>query len=962
MVGRRTRGVATRLVLVWFFAFAALTSECQAGLSRGSMSGTVHDSSGAAVGGAEITIKSSNTATNRGGQSGADGTFSIRDLPSGTYAVEISAPGFGKYRNDSVPIAVGRDSFLDVRLAPAAANAEVTVHASTSAVDVSQASPVTNIDRDRIEELPIPSRNYLNFTLLAPSMSAANPALGIQVPATVENGFSAGGLRPSSNALYIDGSDDNDEYTGLSRTELSPEAISDFQVINHGYAAQFGGSAGGAVDVETRSGADLQHGDAFLFVQNGAINATPPLENALRKPNESRLRAGLSTGGAFKPAKMFYYTAAEQEMARGEEASDLSPQLVARIDRELVAQGPLRGFQLHEGFFPTTNQETEFSIRADRPFSKSSVMVRYALTNNRSVNDAFNTDDLSDVSARGSAFYDDNGVNGSWSTTFSPRLMNQLTLEVAQRRVVQRSGTETGPGVVVAGIAQFGKPYTGNSRRYETHVDTGDNVIRQSGKHLVQAGFTEEAIALRASVGDGFGGVYIFPSVPALENGQPDFYIQSFGNSDTNFRAFRTAGYVQDKWTPRHGLTLDYGLRYEYNHLPAPLSQDALNLSPRLGFAWSPEKQWVLRGGFGTFFDRYLLSSISRIEEFDGRRAQQQIVEGVGAASLYQSGSIFTVPHSGIAPSIWAAQPKLRNPYAVTASLGLERALPADWTISGEYRFVHGVLLGRTVNTNLPPPTILTVSNAPSLGILAPTPQQLGRPVFPEQRRNPAYDAVNEFQTATSSSHNGATFTVNRQFAEDFELMAGYTYSHTIDDASLDTEQPQNPYDPGAERAASLNDQRHRFVLSGLYVVGPDLDDPQDRAKAMHPGTLQKIVNGLEFAPILAVNSGFCNNPLTGTDSNREHIYPFAARALGLARNGLKTPAVVSFDLRVLKMVPIWRGHLDIVAESLNLLNRQNVSLLSPVYGSDLQAASSFAHPIQEADPRRIQFSLDFEY
>ena len=151
-------------------------------------------------------------------------------------------------------------------------------------------------------------------------------------------------------------------------------------------------------------------------------------------------------------------------------------------------------------------------------------------------------------------------------------------------------------------------------------------------------------------------------------------------------------------------------------------------------------------------------------------------------------------------------------------------------------------------------------------------------------------------------------------------------------------------------------------MLSGLYILGPDLDDPQDRAKALHPRTLEKIFYGLEFAPILAVQSGFRDNPLTGLDSNREHIYPFAARPLGSTRNRIQTPASVDFDLRILKMVPIWRGHLDIVAESFNVLNRRNVQIVNRIYGSDLAPSSSFAEPIQAGDPRKIQFSLDFEY
>jgi hypothetical protein len=343
-------------------------------------------------------------------------------------------------------------------------------------------------------------------------------------------------------------------------------------------------------------------------------------------------------------------------------------------------------------------------------------------------------------------------------------------------------------------------------------------------------------------------------------------------------------------------------------------------------------------------------------------RAEQQIAEGAAARALYQSGKCYASPHAGIASSIWQAQPNLANPYAETASLGVEREFPSQWTLGAEYRFVHGVKLGRTINANLLPPVTLTPANATSLGILNPTPQQIGRQVFPLQRRNAAWDAINQFETAANSSYNGATLTVNRQFTEEFEMMAGYTYSKTIDDASYDTEQPQNPYDPRAERALSLDDQRHRVVMSGLWVLGPDLDDPQHRAKAARPNAFQRVVYGLEFAPVLEADSGFPDNALTGTDSNREHAYPFAARPLGYRRNELHTPAQFHVDFRVLRMVPLWRGHLDIVAESFNLLNRQNITELNPSFGQSLAAPPYFGAPLQESDARRVQFSLDFEY
>jgi hypothetical protein len=123
-----------------------------------------------------------------------------------------------------------------------------------------------------------------------------------------------------------------------------------------------------------------------------------------------------------------------------------------------------------------------------------------------------------------------------------------------------------------------------------------------------------------------------------------------------------------------------------------------------------------------------------------------------------------------------------------------------------------------------------------------------------------------------------------------------------------------------------------------------------------------KALYGLEFAPIVSIASGFRNNPITGSDSNREHIYPFAARPVGFSRNSLTTPVNVDVDFRMLKMVAIKGGHLDIVAESFNILNHRNVIALNNIYGSNPTQASSFGSPIETSTARRIQLSLDYEF
>lgn len=946
------------LLSIW----AAFPVVCIAqGSSAGAVAGVVLAPDGNPVAGATVALSTPDAPT-RTVTSADDGSFLLRGLASGGYTIKTTAASFAP-DEETVSVAIGRTTHLSIRLTIASTQQNVNVTAAPVTFDTSQTSSVVNIDRDRVEELPIPSRNYLTFVLLSPQAAAANPALQQQGLVTSGGSFSFGGLRPGSNAIYLDGVNDNDEYTGSSRTQLSPEAISDFQIVNHGFAAQSGGGAGGSIDVQTRTGVNRIHGDAFTFVQNGALNGTPPLGLNPYKPDESRVRAGVALGGPIQRDKTFYYVAAEQEMAHGEDTNDLNPSTLSTINSAIQHYAPLAGLTLQSGFFPTTDQETELSGRIDHSLTtRESIMLRYAFTNSRNVNDAFHTDELTDQTARGSSFLTDNSLNGTLTSTMNESLLNKFSFELAQRRAVERTAQTSGPGILIAGTALFGTPYLGNDRRFETHTDFADTIALQLRQHFVQFGGRVDHVALRTRVPDGSQGLFVFGSLAALQNAAPDFFTQSFGNFATNLGEIRFAGFVQDHWTASRSFTLDYGLRYEYNRLPSSFPQDALNFSPRFGVAWTPLKDTIIRSGFGIFHDRFELATINRISEFDGTHAFTQILEDTDAAHLYQSGSIPSAPLAVVAPSIWRSQPGLRNPYSEVASLSVERSLPWQTTLTGEYQLVHGVHLGRASNINLAAPVVLTTANTPAVGISSPTPQQLGSLVFTKSRLNPSYDAVNQFATSTNSSYNGATVTLNRQFQDDLQIMAGYTYSKTIDDASYDSEQPQNSYAIGNERALSLMDQRHRFTLSGLWLIGPDLGDPADAAKNANPGPLMKVLTGLEFAPIVSIASGFRANPINGLDSNRSHIFPFATRPAGYSRNSFQTPTNVDLDLRVLKMIPIASGHLDVVAESFNLLNHRNISLLNTAFGSDLTPRSGFAQPIAAFTARRIQFSLDYEF
>ncbi len=511
----------------------------------------------------------------------------------------------------------------------------------------------------------------------------------------------------------------------------------------------------------------------------------------------------------------------------------------------------------------------------------------------------------------------------------------------------------------------FGRPYAGNSERRENHYQASYTYSRTRGRHLWKVGGTVDRIKLRADVPDGFDGIYLFGSLGDFLAGNPNQFRQAFGNSRVDFPVTSFGGFVQDHWALARQLTVDLGVRYDFECLPARFNEDTNNVSPRIGLAWSPFSKWVFRGGYGVFFDRYVLANLTRAIEKNGSQAFEQVADGNAAAGIFATaaGGPLVTPASAIAPSIFRADPRPATPYSQQASASAEYLIEANLTVRADYMFVRGLKLPRTLNVNLLPPVVLTLANAPSLGVANPTAQQIGREVFPPGRLDTQFGDIYELQDSAESSYNGASLTVNRRMNRELEFSVSYTLSKTFDNASDFDEQPQNPFNLRADNAVSRQHQQQRFVFNALWDL-PIGDEEDEGGKSQGSVSwLTQTFSHIEVAPILTLESGRPVNPLTGLDSNQSHSFPLGSRPLALGRNSLNTPALATMDFRVLKYFPFGGvKRLDVVAEFFNLFNSANVSQINPVFGSELTPKPGFGQPIAASGARQLQFSLDFEF
>src|SRR5712691_8390114 len=507
-------------------------------------------------------------------------------------------------------------------------------------------------------------------------------------PLIGRNGLDVGGLRPRSNSISIDGLDNTDETTGAARVALSPEIVREFQIVNSGLSAEFGGAAGGAINVITRVGQNKFHGDAFTFLQNEFFNAREPYFDP---PPASRLRfrrvqPGVALGGPIKRDRLFFYFAAEQEHVSAEDESEINRDAGTRINSLLTS-----GFAPHLSVrsltgnpFRIGSDETEAAGKLTyTPGSRHTFNFGFAFTNARVRGEAFNTDVLTDISARGSAYTKDYQLTGSDVSVLSSHAVNDLRGQVSTRHVLTRAGDTSGPAVEVAGIARFGRPYNADSVRRETRQEIVDTVSLDRSRSQWKAGASINHVSLDNDTRDGFAGLFVFRTLDDFAAGRPAMWRQAFGVSRTQFGVTSFGGFIQDQWRATSQLTLNLGARYDVEKLPATFRTDKNNFSPRVGLAWSPSKDWVVRGGFGLFHDRLPLAFLNQAIQKNGVQSFEQVLTDGNAAAVFAltSGGRALTPFTGIAPSIFRADPKFVTPYSLQANAGVERLLSKDVTV-----------------------------------------------------------------------------------------------------------------------------------------------------------------------------------------------------------------------------------------------------------------------------------------
>lgn len=264
------------------------------------LTGTVTDSSGAAVEGALVTIHNNNTNLDMGSiKVDTSGGYTVTDLPVGTYTVTINASGFKNVEANDVVLHVGENRTLNATMEVGQRSETVTVTSSETPVELSSSAQDSTITGTQIRELQLNNRNFIQLVALQPGVSStASDQVGFGLSNTLS--YSVNGNRTSANNWTVDGADVNDSGSNLTLLNIpSVDSIEEFTLERSTYDAQYGRSGGGQVNVVTKSGTSQFHGSAYEFVRNNIFNANSFLNNqaGVKRPPFHYNNFGYTIGG-----------------------------------------------------------------------------------------------------------------------------------------------------------------------------------------------------------------------------------------------------------------------------------------------------------------------------------------------------------------------------------------------------------------------------------------------------------------------------------------------------------------------------------------------------------------------------------------------------------------------------------------------------------------------------------------
>jgi hypothetical protein len=836
------------------------------------ISGIVLDPSGAAIAGADVILLSGDGKELSRITSDQDGSFQFEKLAAGAYKIQAQAAGF---RDTIVELKLGSRTASPLRVVLPIAEQNEVVNVAGSDVslvvttDVSENQNANNLDRSALDRVPVFDRDYISML----SRFLDDSTIGTNGVSLIVNGIEANG------------------------PGVTPSAVQEVRINQNPYSARFARPGRARLEIITKGGTPAYHGSVNFLFRDAVFDARNTFA-AGKPPEQRQFYEGSLTGPIGESKKTSFLLSLEWDKDNNQAA--------------VVATGP-NNVAINENV-PQAMRHFFGSGRVFHDFNdKDHFWIGYSFEHQSNNNVGAGGNVLPEA-ATNTRFLE-HEINVSYRHIFSPKWVNQLQFLVGHFDVPTFSLNEN-PQIVVSGFFTGGGAQA-DARRTEYHFDGTEFLTYVNGNHQLLFGVDIPDISRRGM--DDFtnmAGTYTFASLADFQANKPGTFLVQKGNGHVVFLERVLSGFIEDTIRLKPNLSVSLGLRYYWQNY---FHDDPNNLAPRFGFAWAPTKnsKTVVRGGAGVFYDRSGPRPIADLLHFNGVNLLRFILSNPQNPPFLFSYPVTPAQLAGAPTSVVLLDPRLRIPYTVQYSMGIERQVTAKSTFSATYVGSRGIDLFRSRDINAPPP-----------------PNFVARP-------NPNLGQERQIESGGYQKSNSLELTFRGRPSRFFAGQVQYTLGKTYNNTSGITYFPGNSYFAAADWARSDNDRRHKFDLLGST----------------------EIAKYFSIGAALSLYSGKPVNVTTGADDNHDGIYndrPILPAAF--ARNTMHGPGLINLDLNVEHDFLFVKGKkegpaLTVGLNAFNVLNHQNdatyVGVLSSVY---------FGKAVSALPPRRMQLNLQFKF
>jgi hypothetical protein len=947
---------------------------------RGGINGTVTDVSGAVVAGAQVTATDIATGIVHTTVSSSAGDFSFNDLPLDQYTLTVSAEGFQTTKIEQIPVSAGSIYTAPVHLGVAGSSVNIDVAASALTLDTTTPTQTTVVGNKAVEAVPLNGRDFTQLIALTPGFAGYSAG----------GAGSLNGTRFDQINWQIDGIDNNDLWAnipavnqggvlGIAGIVLPIDAIDQFSVQTQA-APEAGRNPGGVVNVALRSGTNQIHGTAYYFNRNEAYaESSPFLPDGTKQPVNRNYNAGFSVGGPILHDKFFYFATFEtQHFTIGQQGEATEPSALyqaaaqALLTKYNVATNPV-SVNLLSTLWPSysltgpAQGENYLSPNPQVGHSYNGLIkLDYAINAKNNLSAHWFAGQGNQVAPEGSQLFYYYEVGPIHVQNYAIVLNSTLTNSTANQ--------------LLLGVNYFNQIFNDNKKNFDV-LGTGFNIgsdyptvaphirisgfdavgiVAPSGRNDITGHITDTFSWTRGKHEFRFGGEYRQAQTDAFNSGNSTGQFKFTGsqgpwtsadNSDNNVLALADflAGYVatsslstgdpkrqvfintfalfgQDAWklTPR--LTINYGVRYDYE---GPLHNSAKNLSiflpsqgfvfqgaginslypqnwknvsPRVGFSFQPTANGstVVRGSMGLYFDQPVTAAflnnhtsnsspigvqanpVGTDTFFTESRSAYTIQSGQQIFPSGAQASCVVTPRIGAADPVvepcgaFGIDPRFRTPYVIAYSFNVQQSLGSKMIAQLGYVGNESRKLLGTIDINQ---AAYSSAGSPSDADGAYA-QQASRPFFSQY---PTLGNINQLGTIATGNYNSLQATLRLANYHGITSQASYTWGHALDELSQSRSQlPQDSTNFKGDYGNTALDTRNTFTAYATYAFPSLGHGPKRLVEGWEANALVNLHGGQPFT----VYNG---EDTSGTDENVQRVNQVSNPFAGVSHKFDKT-------------------------------------------------------------------------